>query len=236
MAAILDIDSHIERIWTFEQCLQHYLNICYCWNIKFIIIIIFLNHLLPFKAKNRISGSPWRSYWKMAAILKFCVVRVFFSWRVTPIEYLYQMCCLYHDLNDSPDICNYLLHNMNIRAYTHANYHGVYIRWLSVTLANAFDWMRYQLQPWCRQQVWIHLNSLVQLAVWYTYVVSLYHNFCAEAMWHPTIADTMLTCYKYEKLNPVPYADIVLTEKSICFRLNHNQGSLLVSRACATCN
>ena len=36
---------------------------------------------------------------------------------------------------------------MNIRAYTRANYHGVYIRWLSVTLANAFDWMRYQRRP-----------------------------------------------------------------------------------------
>ena len=29
MAAILDIGSHIERIWTFDQCLWHYLNICY---------------------------------------------------------------------------------------------------------------------------------------------------------------------------------------------------------------
>ena len=34
--------------------------------------------------------------------------------------------------------------SMNIRAYTRANYHGVYIRSLSVTLANVFDWMRYQ--------------------------------------------------------------------------------------------
>ena len=38
--------------------------------------------------------------------------------------------------------------SMNIREYTLANYHGVYIRWLSVTLANAFDWMRYQRRPW----------------------------------------------------------------------------------------
>ena len=38
--------------------------------------------------------------------------------------------------------------SMNIRAYTRANYHGVYIRWLRVTLANAFDWIRYQRRPW----------------------------------------------------------------------------------------
>ena len=33
-----------------------------------------------------------------------------FFLRVTPLEYLCQICCLYHNLNDSSDICNYLLH------------------------------------------------------------------------------------------------------------------------------
>ena len=37
--------------------------------------------------------------------------------------------------------------SMNVCAYTRANYHGIYIRWLSVTLANAFDWMEYQRRP-----------------------------------------------------------------------------------------
>ena len=27
-----------------------------------------------------------------------------------PIEHLHQICCFYHNLNDSSDICNYLLH------------------------------------------------------------------------------------------------------------------------------
>ena len=33
---------------------------------------------------------------------------------------------------------------MNLRTYVRVNYHGVCIRWLSMTLANAFDWMKYQ--------------------------------------------------------------------------------------------
>ena len=45
----------------------------------------------------------WRPYWNFAW-------PAFFPWRVTPIMYLCQICCLYHNLNDSSDICNYLLH------------------------------------------------------------------------------------------------------------------------------
>ena len=45
----------------------------------------------------------WRPYWNFAW-------PAFFSWRETPIEYLCQICCLYHNLNDSSDLCNYLLH------------------------------------------------------------------------------------------------------------------------------
>ena len=47
----------------------------------------------------------WRPYWNFAW-------PAFFSWRETPIEYLCQICCLYHNLNNSSDICNYLLHYM----------------------------------------------------------------------------------------------------------------------------
>ena len=33
-----------------------------------------------------------------------------FSCRVITVEYMYQICCLYHNLKDSSKICNYLLH------------------------------------------------------------------------------------------------------------------------------
>ena len=98
------------NIWTvFITLVEHFL----CLKHK-----IYYHHYLsqPFAALLRqkigFQDSPWRPYWKMAAILKFCVARVF-SWRVTPIEYLCQICCLYHNLNDSSDICNYLLHYLS---------------------------------------------------------------------------------------------------------------------------
>ena len=56
-----------------------------------------------FEAKNKFT--PWRPSWKMATILKFCVARVFFL-KSDPIEYLCQICCLYHNLNDSYVICS----------------------------------------------------------------------------------------------------------------------------------
>ena len=61
------------------------------------------------RQKIGFQDSPWRPSWKKAAILKFCVARVFFL-KGDPIEYLCQICCLYHNLNDSSAICNYLLH------------------------------------------------------------------------------------------------------------------------------
>ena len=98
------------NIWTvFITLVEHFL----CLKHK-----IYYYHYLsqPFAALLRqkigFQDSPWRPYWKIAAILKFCVARVF-SWRVTPIDYLYQILCLYHNLNDSSDICNYLLHYYN---------------------------------------------------------------------------------------------------------------------------
>ena len=96
------------NIWTVSITLvEHFL--CLKHN-------IYYHHYLsqPFAALLRqkiwFQDCPWRPYWKMAAILKFWLACVFFSWRVTPIEYLCQICCLYHNLNDSSDICNYLLH------------------------------------------------------------------------------------------------------------------------------
>ena len=47
----------------------------------------------------------WRPYWNFAR-------PAFFSRIVTPIEYLCQICCLYHNLNDS---YSYLLHYLQLR-------------------------------------------------------------------------------------------------------------------------
>ena len=45
----------------------------------------------------------WRPYWNF-------VWPTLFSCRVTPVEYVYQICCLYHNLKESYEICNYLFH------------------------------------------------------------------------------------------------------------------------------
>ena len=45
--------------------------------------------------------------------------------------------------------------SMKVRSYARVNYHGVYIRWLSVTFANVFDWMIYQRRPW--KFTWLEL-------------------------------------------------------------------------------
>ena len=99
LSAILKECEHLNSVEHF-LCLKHKIYYYHCLSQPFAAIL---------RQKIGFQDSPWRPYWKMAAILKFAWP-TFFSWRVTPIDYLYQICCLYHNLNDSSDICNYLLH------------------------------------------------------------------------------------------------------------------------------
>ena len=69
-----------------------------CSKIQFIIRMILFNHLLPYiKYKIAFHDSPCRPYWKRRSYCNF-VWSAFFSWRAIPIEYLCQICCLYHNL------------------------------------------------------------------------------------------------------------------------------------------
>ena len=61
-------------------------------------------------------------------------------------------------MRHSLTICTICYWQTRIRAYARINYHGVYIRWLSVTLANAFDWTKYQRRPW--QFSWLELLGI----------------------------------------------------------------------------
>ena len=87
-------------------------------SIHSVVTIIFFDHLLPFlrqKSQFRILHGghlgKWRPYWNFAW-------PAFFSWIVTPIEYLCQICCLYHNLNDS---YSYLLRYIRYQHFTNCS-------------------------------------------------------------------------------------------------------------------
>ena len=63
------------------------------------------------------------------------------------------------------------------------NCHGVFIRWLSVTLANAFDWMKYQRRLW--KFSW--LDSWATVA-WYRYATPFYTPvFRRDVLWYGAV-------------------------------------------------
>ena len=78
-------------------------------------------------------------HWAASASASFIRVRVRFFSTV-------------HRLYMASALTRYFVKDADAEAYkyerTRVNYHGVYIRWLSVTPANVFDWMKYQRWPW----------------------------------------------------------------------------------------
>ena len=72
LAAILKYSEHLNCICN--------INCAICMlKIHSVVKILFFDHLMPFlRQKITFHNTPWRPSWKMAAILKFCVARVFF--------------------------------------------------------------------------------------------------------------------------------------------------------------
>ena len=56
------------------------------------------------RQKIGLQDSPCRPFWKLTAILKFCI----FSLGVTPIKCVYKIWCLYYNLKEPFEICHYL--------------------------------------------------------------------------------------------------------------------------------
>ena len=74
---------------------------------------LFLPSAALLRQKIVFQYSLWQPSWKWQPYWHFAWP-AFFSCKVTPVEYLCQIFCLYHNLNESSVICNYLLHNHHI--------------------------------------------------------------------------------------------------------------------------
>ena len=75
-------------------------------NISFLTICChFMTTKYDFKIAHGGHLEKWRPFWNFAW-------PALFSCRENLVVYVYHICCLYHNLKDSSEICNYLLHYM----------------------------------------------------------------------------------------------------------------------------